>query len=533
MTSRFLISLRNSTLHASTMRHSVRFQDDAGAALISVMLFVILLGGLSLVLLATLLGQIAPSFSAQQNTQTGYAAQAGLQAGVAALRSAGAAPDAQGIIYGDPDRLPCGFTGNVDNTAQTIWYDVSIQYYNADPTNESDIWRDANDMTCLTPGGVTQVPRFALLISEAISPAAANAVTGQSERVISAVYAFKVTNINIPGGRIWDFNGEFCMRAVSATAGSQITFNSAANCPEDNQLALWIYDTDYRIKLASTTVAGQTPLCMTGPIAAAGNNRMQLQPCIAAGDAARWNQLWNLFAGPVWYGQHQAIATGRSNVCISSGFNNGTNLVNQFVLARNGCVGSQRPEAKVGAGAASKSTNQIVSYSEFGRCADVTDENINRTFMIVYPCKQDARGSGVGILWNHKWFYEEPAAGESEALDQDVFIRLHDSMAATSKYCMQTPLDTSTSVYVTFSVCNNTVRQDWDRVQDSGNYDTSYLFIDKYGRCLTANPNPADLYANAYSKMTVASCNGTLAQKWNAPPGQTDSSFGGFREYGG
>lgn len=533
MKSQFLILLRRSAMRVSASQSMVRFRNDAGAALISVMIFIILLGGLSLVLLATLLGQVAPSFTAQQNTQTGYAAQAGLQAGVAALRSAGAAPDAAGIVYGDPDRLPCGFVGNVDSTAQSIWYDVNIRYYEDDPTNESDTWRDANDLTCLSPGGVIDVPRYALISSAAVSPAGANAVIGAGQRTISAVYAFKVTNVNIPGGRIWDFNGEYCMRAVTATAGSQITYSSVANCPEDNQLALWVYDTDYRIKLASTTVAGQTPLCMTGPIAAAGNNRMQLQPCLGATDPARWNQLWNLFAGPVWYGQNQAIATGRSNVCISSGFNNGTNLVNQFVLARNGCVGSQRPEAKVGAGAASKSTNQIVSYSEFGRCADVTDENINRTFMIVYPCKQDARGGGAGILWNHKWFYDEPAVGDSEVLDQEVFIRLNDSMAAGDKYCLQTPVDTSASVYVTFTVCNNGVRQDWDRVQDSGNYDTSYLFIDKYGRCLTANPNPADLYASAYSKMTVASCNGTLAQKWNAPPGTTNSTFGGYREYGG
>jgi len=103
----------------------------------------------------------------------------------------------------------------------------------------------------------------------------------------------------------------------------------------------------------------------------------------------------------------------------------------------------------------------------------------------------------------------------------------------SNRFCLVTPLDTVTSVYVKFAACDNSVVQDWDRVQDSGNYDTSYLFIDKYGRCLTANPNPADLYANAFSKMTVASCNGTLAQKWNAPPGTTTSTFGGYREYGG
>jgi len=33
--------------------------------------------------------------------------------------------------------------------------------------------------------------------------------------------------------------------------------------------------------------------------------------------------------------------------------------------------------------------------------------------------------------------------------------------------------------------------------------------------------------------MTVSACNGTLAQKWNAPPGTTNATFGGYREFGG
>lgn len=512
-------------------RNSRGLADDAGAALISVMLFVILLGGLSLVLLATLLGQVAPGFSAQTNTQTGYAAQAGLQAGVAALRSAGAAPDAEGIIYGDPDQLPCAFTGNVDSTAQSISYDVTLRYYDEDPTDKSDVWREANDLTCSTPGGVSEVPRYALIVSEAVSSESANLTIGQSQRTISAIYQFKVTNVNIPGGRIYDANRQFCMRAVTATVGSQITYNSAANCAEDNQLALWIYDTDYRIKLASSTLVGQTPLCMTGPIAAAGNNRMQLQVCRASNEAARWNQLWNWVGSENWQGQNQNIATGQSGICIGSGFSNGTNLVNQFVLARPGCVGSQQPEAKVGAGASGKSTNQIVNYLEFGRCADVTSEQIGSSYMIVFPCKQDA-GNTNNFKWNHKFFYDEPVAPATEVLKQDVFIRLNDSLAASNKYCLQTPVSTSSSKYVTFVVCDNSVRQDWDRVQDSGTYDTSYLFIDTHGRCLAADSTPP-LHSNRWSKMTVTACSGSLAQKWNAPPGTTDSAFGGYREYGG
>ncbi len=541
----FLMSVRSSVTRIASMRTATRFRDDAGAALISVMLFMVVLGGLSLVLLGTLLGQIAPSFSAQQNTQTGYAAQAGLQAGAAAMRSSTALPDAEGIVYGDPSRLPCGFEGAVDGTVDSVWYDVAIRYYSADPTNETELWRDANDLDCSETDGVDEAPGYALIVSEAVSPDGANALIGEGSRTISAVYSFRLTNVNIPGGRIFDANGQFCMSAVTATAGSLITYRAAATCSEADPLAQWVYDTDWGIKLASTTVAGQTPLCMTGPIAAAGpDRRMQLQPCRAdanPADPGRWNQLWNWHGSgsQSWQGHRENISAGPSGICISSGRANGENLLSPptFVLAREGCRGDSAPEAKVGAGAASKSTNQIVNYKEFGRCTDITNENIGFSYMIIFPCKQDPRGGVAGILWNHKFFYDEPVLGETQVLDQEVFIRWRDP--AQTKYCMQTPVAPAVApapgsevVFVTFALCTNSALQDWDRVQDSGTYATSYVFIDTYGRCLTADPTRG-LHFAKYSKISVLPCDGSLAQKWNAPSDTTESTFGGFREFGG
>jgi len=511
----------------STARGS---RDDAGAALVSVMLFVILLGGLSLVLLATMLGQIAPGFSAQTNTRTGYAAQAGLQAGVASLRASGSAPDADGNVFGDRAKLPCGFTGNVDSTAETIWYDVTFSYFDKNPTNESQAWRDANDLTCSTPGGVSKVPLYAVIESEAVSPDIANTMADQSQRAMSAIYQFKVTNVNIAGGRIFDGSGQYCMRAVSAKVGSEITYRAAADCPIDDPLAQWAYTKDYRIKLASTVAKNDDGLCMTGPKSGPSKtDRMELKKCLPAKSEARWDQLWNWTAGENFMGQNKKIKDGQSTTCISSGFSNGTKLDNQFVLARNGCIGSQQPESKVGSGGASKDTNQIVNFLEFGRCVDVTNEQLGSTYMILYPCKQDASGENK-FLWNHKWFYDEPVAPATQLLDQEIFIQYKDSSAAKDKYCLQTPSNKAGKLYVTFVVCNSKVGQDWDRVYDTGVYDTSYLFIDKYGRCLTANSTPSDLHAGVFSKMTVGPCDGTLAQKWNAPPTQSNANFGGFSE---
>ena len=46
------------------------------------------------------------------------------------------------------------------------------------------------------------------------------------------------------------------------------------------------------------------------------------------------------------------------------------------------------PDAAVGAGAAGPLTTQIVNFSQFGRCIDVTNQDVTSTFLIVWPCKQ-------------------------------------------------------------------------------------------------------------------------------------------------
>ena len=90
----------------------VRGDDsEGGAALLSAMIFMIIMAGLSVVLLSTVLGQTVPSVAAQRNTKTIYAAQAGMQASLAMLRSAAAAPDASGKVYGSLSQLKCSRDG--------------------------------------------------------------------------------------------------------------------------------------------------------------------------------------------------------------------------------------------------------------------------------------------------------------------------------------------------------------------------------------------------------------------------------------
>ena len=273
-------------------------------------------------------------------------------------------------------------------------------------------------------------PKYALITSKGTAAAGAGsgiAVTG--DRTISAVYAFKVSNINIPGGRIFDETNAFCLEAVprasgSIGPGSFIKFVSASSCTPsttNDAKQLWIYDTDYEIKLASTTVVGGTPLCITGPVNDGDSTQdATLQVCQT--DATRWNQLWSWTGDYTWQGQKKNISGGYSNYYIAGPIAAG----NRLQVQNGGRTGKFNPASAVGAGAASVKTIQIVNYLEFGRCLDVTSENIKSTYMISYPCKQDPSGTGnppgTGLLaWNHKWYYSEPTAPDT-SLTQTIYV---------------------------------------------------------------------------------------------------------------
>ena len=510
------------------LRHALiqRGLRDDGVALMSVMLFMILLTGLSLVLLSVILGQLGPSFTAQKSTKTVYSAQAGLQAALGVVRSAAAAP-VGGEVFGDPHSLPCTFTGNLDGSTSDVKYDVTIQYYLLDPTGKTEPWLSANDLPCSAPpAGVTGEPKFAYIVSKGSGVSAGTRSPTEGNRSVAAIYKFKITNVNVPGGRINNSGKTRCLAAETATVGSLIKFVTAANCTLANaEKQLWIYDTTYQIKLASTTVAGATPLCITG----SGYDNAKLAACLT--DNGRWNQLWSWNDGGQWQGQKETIADGYGSVCLVDA---------SSVLTTAGCSGALIPELSVGAGAAGLNTHQIVNYKEFGRCADVTDRNIRQTKMITYPCKQDPSGGGR-LSWNHRWYYAEPVPSVPPAApvlfstgQVWVFPDLPGGSPGAQN-CLETPLDTAATKDVIFSAsCSADSRQQWKRHKDSPDRLTSYTFKDTYGRCLTADPsNPhVETSGRAFSVMRMATCDGSEAQKWNAPATYSESEFEGFKEIG-
>ncbi|MET4703601.1 RICIN domain-containing protein [Frigoribacterium sp. UYMn621] len=518
-----------SALRSSALRRRLREQGEEGVALLTAILFMILAAGLSVVLLSVILSQATPVFIAQKNTRTIYAAQAGVQASLGVIRSL-STTDA-GKTVGYRAKLPCSISGKVDGNDAASTYSVTLKYFTVDPTGKDTPWQDANDMNCTgTVLSGTVQPLYALALADGLGAAVpGKADASYGNRYISAVYKFKVTNVNVPGGRIWDYNLNYCLEAVSVAVGSQVKFKKATDCTTASDTKqLWTYDTDYEIKLAST-VASTTPLCISSPTDKTDITKAttaKAGPAVLAvcrSDNYRWNELWSWFGTNSWGGQ-LADNSNYSTFYLNSGTPSDGSLLN----VTNGSGGSGfAPTTAVGAGAASHATNQIVNYKEFGRCADVTDTNINSSFMISYPCKQDPTGTGK-LDWNHKWYYTEPTAPATSVANQPVYVYLNNN--SSQKYCLTAP--NASGKYVTFTSCNSTVStaQKWTRFQDTGNYPGSYLFTDNLGRCLAVDST--DTYTTGkWSKMIVTVCNGGLEQKWNSPASYTGSDVSGYKEY--
>ena len=174
-----------------------------------------------------------------------------------------------------------------------------------------------------------------------------------------------------------------------------------------------------------------------------------------------------------------------------------------------------RPEPKVGAGAAGAGTQQLVNYLEFGRCFDITSQNVDSAFMIAFPCKQAPNPADIAfnqrIIYNPttQWLYTTKSG---------------------VNYCLTA--STATPPYVTTPACSlSNPLQRWTLIYDTGNYSDSYTIHDANGNCLgLGKPGSSSAPLNQWSTITSEPCNGQAEQKWNAPPNLIDSAIKYTRE---
>lgn len=508
---------------------------DSGIALMTALIMVMLLGTLSMVVLALVISQVVPTQFARKNTLTISGAEAGVEASLGLIRSAAAAPDFTGTVYGSTSRLPCTVSGTVASSSGDLTYSATIRYYKEDPAGRSEAWLSTNKMPCSDGSGVTGQPRYAKVTSTGAAGAVHPMTADAGNRTLSSIYQFQVTTTNVAGGRIYSRENTTCLQATGTGVGATIKYIAKASCGTNDDTELWLYDTDYKIKLASTVYPGSTAMCITaGPTTANPDPNATLQECRSDSDAGRWNQLWSWEGGARWKGEKSDL-TAQSTACLYSGTNSGTPTGRTLKASSGKCAedvdwGSFNPDPAVGAGAASYTTRQIVSFLEFGRCFDVTGAQVGSSHMIIYPCKQDPSPGMPGLLWNHKWYYDEPAPGLSESAPQQIYILLNNN--ASQKYCLQAPGATGLYPNLLASCSTTAANQKWVRVKDTGNYNTSYTFKDYLGRCIGLSTG-TDKFNSVWSKMVVAPCTGGLDQKWNAPPDKVEASVGNYLETAG
>ncbi|WP_084103667.1 hypothetical protein [Demequina sp. NBRC 110056] len=498
---------------------------DDGVAMLSVLMLMMVLTVLAILVLGAVLTQVNPTLFSDKNSRTLAAAQAGLDVTAAQVRNA-TAPDGTGAIMGDIHRLPCIVEGTVDNSGDTT-YRATVEYYKDDPTTRDETWRAANQLRCYTGtglnGGVRDVPRFAVIESEGFD-VTATAQVDRADRVVEATYQFQLTTMKVSGGQIYDDDLQYCLVADHAGEGANIRYRPAghSDCNEKTALNSWTWDEDYMLHLASSDLPGVIPMCISGRPWSNGSARaVTLQEC-ALGTRDDLGQRFSWTGSHTWRGQNSANTAYADSYLVNQ---DSRVDANDALSAANSATNkSVTPEPAVGKGNASYATNQVVNFHEFGRCLDVTDEDINKSYMIAYPCKQDPSGFG-SFKWNHKWFYAEPTDTESVTTTIHVLV----DNRTDRKYCLYTP---SGSVYPRFGTTCTGDSRTWTRYGQTGDED-AYTIQDSAGRCLTVGGSEYPLHGSQWSRIVVATCEGKETQQWNVPTDPVDATLGEFSELTG
>ena len=513
-------STKGTTMRGAEMRAILAGRrsddDDEGFAMLTVIMLIMVCTAISVLMLGVVVAQVKPTVFEAKNTRTISAAEAGIDASLSILRTALGAPDViTGQISGNPRKLPCTVAGTVGGTGTSLRYNVAITYFKANPASKDANWRDKNKLTCVVGSGLSTAPAYAIITSTGGDVAVAGYDASVGNRTLESLYTFQAVNATTAGGTIYTFGDGYCLQAANPPqAGSTVSYIPATSCRTDGPRLLWSYGTDYGIHLAVTDLSG-TKLCLTG----SGGAPVTLQACTGAFD-----QLFSWDAGAVWRGENSS-KTNYSSECLGTGDSALTDLTDKLLkittsCASNGAWGSFDPDPRVGAGAAGNTTHQIVNFLEFGRCMDVTNEQVSSTFMISYPCKQDpSRGSL--LAWNHMWYYSEPTDSTGSLGGQKIQVN------NPAAYCLTTPATSVSPAYPTMTPCGPDPKQIWTRTAKAAtSYADSWTFTDTYGRCISLG----DKMDGSWSKLLMATCNGGPEQKWNAPATTQGASLDNFKE---
>lgn len=497
------------------MSSQPRSSDDTGSLALAMLLTLVGVM-LSALLLPMVLNQIRSTREEGQRVVALHAAQAGLDVGLGHIRAADNGSGA-GVLA----NLPCGpLSGSVGGGGPGR-YQVTINYFTTDPQGKSDSWIATNRLTCLSGGGTASAPAYALLRAQGTDRPGTTFPTGDT-RVLQGTYTIRTTNQNIAGGLIHVYKTatslDLCMDAGSGspTAGTNLQMQPCSPGSSEQTFA-------YHPNLTLVLVSSKTPSMPLGMCLEAGSphavgNIVEFQPC---GTTTLTRQQWSI--------NDSANIEGTTDGRTLNGycFNvQNQNTPGSYVILANGSgcrrgydnIQTFSPEAAVGAGAAGPAVGQLVNFKQFGRCLDVTEQNVNYSYLISWPCKQAP--DPANVLWNQKWALPAFASGASSGTGRIT------TNAPSGLHCLDSPLSTALGTYVVVNQCPGSGTPPdmrWTVYGDTGEYETAYRIIDNNGYCLQPTDpaaTPPDFYPNGQkiSKLVVATCSASTLQKWNAPP---------------
>jgi Ricin-type beta-trefoil lectin domain len=500
-------------------RRAGRCGPDDGSIVLA--LLVTLVGVmLSSLLVPMVLTQVRGTVENAHRVGSLAAAQTGLDVAVAQIR---AADDGTGI--GTLSKLPCGpLAGPVSAVATAGRYQVTIDYFLLDPQAKSDAWIATYRMPCLPGGGTATTPSYALFRSYG-TDVPTGTITSVPNRMLRATYTLQTSNRNISGGLVHVYqtatSTDLCMDAGSSSpaAGADLRMQP---CVDDSLQQVFAYNTNLTLALVNSKT-GVQPLGMcldAGAVHAVGNS-VVFQPCAAI---TQPRQQWSINDSANLEGTTDGNTL--DNYCFNVQTpNTPASLVVLGQTSGSDChqgydnIETWSPDAEVGAGAAGDANKQFVNFSEFGRCLDVTEQNVAYAYLISWPCKQAP--NPINVTWNQKWalpMIVDPATNATGHVTTTPLL---------VPYCLRSPGSIAAGQYVTVVLCSTlaagAIAINWKVYGDTGAYATSYQMEDGYGFCLQATDPaaiPPDFYPNGrkISKIVVATCTGSALQKWNAPP---------------
>lgn len=544
----------------TALRPQSRADRDGGVAMLMALFVMLMVSTLSIGILAVTLNEAHPSLVQKKLTRSINAAQGGLQAVLNQLR---AANDGTGDNIGVLGALPCslkGATFNVSGTAVHVdgatvsgsiantdgnpAYAASVAYYLQDPSNFTAAELSAKAMSCGS-GHLSTIPAYAFVQSVGRGTAVAGLAATTGDRSVHGTYQFSTSNVNTAGGRILEFGTTLCMEAANnPSVGSQVTMQPCQ--PLGYAPQLWSYRTDLTIlyegnpalnlciQAAPTSGTIATLQACTSP---AGTTQSKTYPYLSG---TQEQQEWAFNDNG-----HFATAADNGSVggtCLQpQNASDGTAATAGAVLVVTTCGGATQgytawnPDPQVGAGKAGTVTTgipdsptyQFVNYQEFGRCLDITGQQVGADHLIAYPCKQ-APDPGQ-LTFNQVWKFTGSAGGGSGTLSVLCPSGRGDCTGGV-RYCLTAPPDGNSTTYPTVSPCTGISSQNWKATGEiQGNYASSYeLLSATSGKCLTADSSVVKTAGS--STITVAGCDGSAKQKWNAPPNAVDNNLSNLQE---